>query len=77
MDQLYQKIPFHRKILKEVDKRIWDTIGSNIYNYQWDILIILDACRYDLFEQYVEKHDCQQHLIDTRSMYSVASSTQT
>lgn len=77
MDQLYQKVPFHRKILKEVDKRIWDTIGSNIYNYQWDILIILDACRYDLFEQYVEKHDCQQHLIDTRSMYSVASSTQT
>jgi hypothetical protein len=43
---------------------------SNIYNREWDVAIILDACRYDLFESV--DWDRPQSI---KPIYSVASMT--
>lgn len=47
-----------RKLNIAYHKRLWtrnyNTSGINIFNEDWDNLVILDACRYDMFEQYCE-----------------------
>jgi hypothetical protein len=30
------------------------TIGTNVFSKEWDILIILDACRLDLYPQSID-----------------------
>lgn len=41
---------------------------TNVLEREWDNLIILDACRYDLFEEFIEEYQAD-------SIYSVGSSS--
>ena len=45
-----------RKLNIAYHKRFWtrdyNTSGVNIFDQEWDNLLILDACRYDIFKQY-------------------------
>ena len=50
-------------------------IGTNIFDRDWDVLIILDACRYDLFEEYAPNHEVYSYFDDVQSIRSVASMT--
>lgn len=50
-------------------------IGTNIFNCEWDILIVLDACRYDLFAEFAPKHKVSKYFTNTSSIRSVASTT--
>jgi hypothetical protein len=56
-------------------KGIWQLgslfpIGTNVYNREWDILIVLDACRVDLMKEVVSEYDCFDRV---DSIYSVGS----
>jgi len=44
-----------------------DLNGIKIFNYSWDNLIILDACRYDLFENEWEKTNINGNLYKAKS----------
>ncbi|NIB99455.1 hypothetical protein [Halobacterium sp. R2-5] len=35
----------------------WVNYGDNFYDYEWDLLILLDACRWDLMEEVVDEYD--------------------
>ncbi|WP_424017681.1 hypothetical protein ACOZ4N_17690 [Halorientalis pallida] len=61
------------KTLKFLDKNL--PIGSNVFERDWDVLVVLDACRYDLFEAFAPKHDVYDSFESVTSYYSVASST--
>lgn len=45
--------------------------GRKIYDYDWDLLIVLDACRADLMTEVVDEYD----FLTTESAYSCASSS--
>lgn len=49
--------------------------GESPFNEDWDILILLDACRYDLFKEYAPKHDLYSEFNSIESRYSPASTT--
>lgn len=49
--------------------------GTNIYEEDWDTLIILDACRSDLFTEFGPKHPVYQYFNSVDSKYSIASRT--
>lgn len=49
--------------------------GLNPFDREWDILIILDACRYDLFETVVSEHPISDRIKDIAATYSCASAT--
>jgi len=51
------------------------SFGTNIFEYDWDILIILDACRSDLFEEFAPKHESYDYFDEISSIWSVASMT--
>lgn len=36
--------------------QVWN-YGRNVWDHEWDVLIILDACRYDLFCEVVDEYD--------------------
>jgi hypothetical protein len=46
--------------------------GTNVYDREWDILVVLDACRADLLQSVAAEVDC---LEDVGSMRSVGSSS--
>jgi hypothetical protein len=46
--------------------------GTRLFEFDWDICIILDACRYDLYRVYADQNDL---LGDLDSRQSIASST--
>ncbi|MFB6188028.1 MAG: hypothetical protein ABEI86_14335, partial [Halobacteriaceae archaeon] len=48
----------------------WVNYGEDHYNRNWDLLIILDACRWDLFEEVVSEYD----FIETCSTFMSNSS---
>lgn len=50
-------------VLTRVDERV---PGRNIYQDDWDLLIIIDACRADLFEHSAEEFAYLHHDIETR-----------
>lgn len=50
-------------------------IGINFFDREWDVLIILDACRYDLFKEFAPKHDIYPQFETVSSAYSNASTT--
>jgi len=47
--------------------------GRYVFDYDWDLVIILDACRYDLAQEYSETHDTQ--LGDPDCAYAVGSTS--
>lgn len=47
--------------------------GTNVFDREWDVLIILDACRYDLFDEFAAQHPIYQSFDSVGSMYSIAS----
>lgn len=49
--------------------------GTNVFDLDWDLLIILDACRYDLFVEFSAKHPVHDRLESVEPMYSIASKT--
>lgn len=57
-------------VLSQVDERVQ---GRNIYEDDWELLIVVDACRADLFEQTAPVFDYLHHEIETRR--SVAPAT--
>jgi hypothetical protein len=47
--------PVYHKILHQVSNLTVN--GNNIYDLDWDVLIVLDACRYDLFVETAVEYD--------------------
>ena len=66
------------KSIKFFEKKVLSNLnfGTNIYERNWKILIVLDACRYDLFKEFAPEHDCYDWFSEVESIRSVASSTQ-
>lgn len=56
-----------------VDGRI--NFGTNIFDHDWDTLIVLDACRYDLFKTFAPRHDVYEDFSAISSIRSIASMT--
>ena len=48
--------------------------GTPIWEHDWDVLLVLDACRYDLFHEVVEDYE---FIDEYRPTYSVASDSPT
>lgn len=49
--------------------------GQKPYTADWDVLVLLDACRFDLFEEYAPNHPIYERLESVDSVYSCASSS--
>lgn len=64
----YIKKPY-KKALHQVNR--FTRPGTQIYNQDWDLLIIVDACRYDLFQEVAEEFGFR----DVSRSRSVASVT--
>lgn len=50
-------------------------IGTHVYNRDWDLLIVLDACRYDLFTEFAPQHSVYDLFNTVESIYSVGGTT--
>ncbi|WP_158854456.1 hypothetical protein [Halorhabdus sp. CUG00001] len=60
---------FYQGLFRQVGRR-WN-YGRYIYEYDWDLLIVLDACRADLMAEVVEEYD----FLTDQAAYSSASSS--
>jgi hypothetical protein len=60
---------FYLGMWRRLGKRF--NYGRKIYDYDWDLLIVLDACRADLMAEVVDEYD----FLTTDSAYSCASSS--
>jgi hypothetical protein len=49
--------------------------GTNIFKTDWDALVILDACRYDLFTEWAPKHDVYDEFDSVDYDYSLGTAT--
>lgn len=68
---------FKVKALQFLDASIYTLgIGTSIYDRDWDVLIVLDACRVDLFEEFAPQHNVFEKFNSVSSIRSVASSTE-
>lgn len=47
--------------------------GTSIYEKEWDLLIVLDACRYDLFLQVAEDYEWIEEVGEIRSLDSTTA----
>jgi hypothetical protein len=50
----------------------WYPTGRNVYDEDWDVLILLDGCRVDLAAEVADEYDC---LENSRTLTSVGSSS--
>lgn len=57
----------------EVGKRV--NYGVRPHEREWDILLILDACRWDLWEGFAPQHGVHDRFRNTEPVYSCASSS--
>ncbi|MFB6225567.1 MAG: hypothetical protein ABEI13_03880 [Candidatus Paceibacteria bacterium] len=55
-DRYWWKLIFKRKVVGSVYNIITSPNGTKIADQDWDNLIILDACRYDLFEKIIDEY---------------------
>ena len=60
--------------LTELGKRV--NYGTNIYDRKWDVLVVLDACRFDLFREFAPRHDVYDRFDTVEPIYSCSSATQ-
>jgi hypothetical protein len=51
------------------------SVGRNIFDYEWDACVVLDACRYDLFEEFACTHEVSQYFQEIEPAWSLASRT--
>lgn len=65
---LFYLIPF----LSITNKRL---IGNPIFNYEWDVCIVLDACRADTFRTVATEFDIFNDTEKTDTMWSVGSNS--
>jgi hypothetical protein len=49
--------------------------GTNPFDRDWDVLVVVDACRYDLFKSTVSDHPIRDQFDAVDSVYSCASAT--
>lgn len=49
--------------------------GTNPFDREWDVLVVLDACRYDLFQEVAPEHPVYEYFDSVEPVYSCASST--
>jgi hypothetical protein len=59
--------------LSAVGRRV--NYGIDVYDREWDVLVILDACRYDLFEEFAPEHEVYDRFESVEPVYSCASAT--
>lgn len=77
-----------RELLRTVPRnprKLWKTglavsgrrinFGLNIFEREWDILVVLDACRYDLFRAFGPAHPVYDRFETVEPVYSCASAT--
>jgi hypothetical protein len=50
--------------------------GIQPYDREWDVLIVLDACRHDLFENFAPEHPVYKRFQSVEPVYSCASASQ-
>jgi len=60
---------FYLGIWRQLGRRV--NYGRRIYDYDWDLLVVLDACRADLMFEVVEEFD----FLERRAGYSCASAS--
>lgn len=63
----------YRKVFNQLYKRVRPLTRTNIYEREWDLLVILDACRPDLLRKVADKFEFIDPEFET--IYSVGSST--
>jgi len=66
-ESLYE---FYVGLCRNAGRRV--NYGTNVFEESWDVLVILDACRWDLMQEVVSNYD----FIDETMTYSVASSSE-
>lgn len=49
--------------------------GTNAFEKEWDLLVVLDACRYDLFAEFAPRHSVYELFDSVGRMYSIGSQT--
>ncbi|MDB2282658.1 hypothetical protein PM030_12325 [Halorubrum ezzemoulense] len=49
--------------------------GTHPYDKEWDVLIIIDACRFDLFQEFAPQHEIYDKFESVEPIYSQASSS--
>lgn len=49
--------------------------GKAPFEEEWDVLVLLDACRFDLFDEFVTNHQIYERLKRVDSRYSCASTS--
>lgn len=71
----------NRLAVSKVTERVLAQIGMR-FNYgqrpldhDWDVMVILDACRFDLFQEFAPKHPVYERLDSVSSEYSCASTS--
>ncbi|WP_435349133.1 hypothetical protein [Haloarchaeobius sp. HRN-SO-5] len=62
--------PAYRKIIEQ--GRRFQPAGDNIYDYEWDLLIVVDACRLDLMQEVEPEYS---YISDVSSHWSLDSTT--
>lgn len=62
-----------RMLLEETGKRV--NYGLDPFERSWDTLVILDACRFDLFDTFARQHDIWDDFTAVEPVYSCASSS--
>lgn len=60
---------FYVGMLRNVGRRY--NFGEPIFEADWDLLVVLDACRWDLMAEVVDDYD----FVDTETTYSIGSSS--
>jgi len=64
---------FYQMALAVTGRRV--NYGLNIFERDWDVLIVLDACRYDLFREFGSRHPVYERFDSVEPVYSCASAT--
>jgi hypothetical protein len=62
------------KLQQIVGKRV--NYGYRPQNDDWDVLVVIDACRFDLFQEVVADHEIAEKLSIIEPVYSCATMTQ-
>lgn len=66
-ESLYE---FYVGLCRNAGRRV--NYGTNVFEESWDVLVILDGCRWDLMREVVSEYD----FVDETTTYSIASSSE-
>lgn len=77
----YGAITGSRLAASKVTERVLAQMGSRFnygfrpLDYDWDVMIILDACRFDLFREFAPEHSVYERFNSVSSKFSCASTS--